>query len=537
MAVTKVIGLETEYGIICNTTADSSSGVSVTSASSLLIAAYMRLVKQGHTAMHDLTLNFDSDFPVDNEMAVKEQVFGSAVSNSVKWDFSHETPDLDVRAANESESSAANVDTQMLNVVLTNGARYYVDHAHPEISTPECIDARMAVLYDRAAELIAIKSMEAVKELTDDSVEIVVYKNNSDGNGNSYGCHENYLVDRTTSFSSIVCYATTHFVTRQIFTGAGKVGAESSGFRLDFDGFQLCQRADFIEEEIGLETTLRRPIINTRDEPHADPRKYRRLHVILGDANLSQVANFLKLGTTALVLAMIEDNMINFELEFASPVEALHTVSRDLTLQQPLLLADGRTITALAVQWDLLAAARTYVEYYEADAVGGEVAYDVLDCWESVLTGLESDPMQLARQVDWVAKLRLLEGYRERHNLSWNDPRLRMLDIQYHDLRPDRSLAQRLGLETLIDDVDAVKAMRDPPFDTRAFFRGRCLQHFMSDVVAANWDSVVFNVGSGLLHRVAMMEPSQGTSAHVGDLFDECQSAAELLSRLDSVVS
>jgi proteasome accessory factor A len=202
--------------------------------------------------------------------------------------------------------------------VLTNGARYYVDHAHPELSTPECADALSVVLQDRAAEMILIESMEAANEFLPEDQELVVYKNNSDGKGNSYGCHENYLMDRSTPFGRIVQHATTHFVTRQVFTGAGKVGCELPHRDRSHIEFQLTQRADFFEEEVGLETTLKRPIINTRDEPHADPLRYRRLHVIVGDANLCEVATFLKLGTTAIVLGMVEDDVATSQ-RLASP--------------------------------------------------------------------------------------------------------------------------------------------------------------------------------------------------------------------------
>ena len=254
--------------------------------------------------------------------------------------------------------------------------------------------------------------------------------------------------------------------------------------------------------------------------------------MIVGDANMAQAATFLKVGTTALVMAMTEDDALSRELRFASPVAALRRVSRDLTLRARLPLADGTTITALGVQWELLAQACSYVEQRGTGAVGGEVALEVLDRWEAVLGGLERDPMELAPQIDWVAKLRLLEGFRDRHGLDWDHARLRALDIQYHDLRPERCLAARAGLEALVDDADAERAMTEPPPDTRAFFRGRCLQRFAADVVAANWDSIVFDVGEGSLRRVSMTEPTRGTVAHVGALFDECRSAKELLRRL-----
>ena len=201
------------------------------------------------------------------------------------------------------------VETHLVNAVLTNGARYYVDHAHPEYSTPECANALDVILYDKAGELILARSMAAAARMLPPGQSIVVLKNNSDGKGNSYGSHENYLMDRSVPFARIVTHVMPHFVSRQIYTGAGKVGIEASSQpAVEEIHFQLTQRADFFEEEVGLETTLKRPIVNTRDEPHCDAQKYRRLHVIVGDANLSEVANFLKVGTTALVLSMIEDD-------------------------------------------------------------------------------------------------------------------------------------------------------------------------------------------------------------------------------------
>jgi proteasome accessory factor A len=421
-----------------------------------------------------------------------------------------------------------------VNAVLTNGARYYVDHAHPELSTPECADALSVVLQDRAADLILIESMAAANEFLPEGQELVVYKNNSDGKGNSYGCHENYLMDRATPFARIVQHATTHFVTRQVFTGAGKVGCELPYRDRTYIEFQLTQRADFFEEEVGLETTLKRPIINTRDEPHADPLRYRRLHVIVGDANLCEVATFLKVGTTAIILAMVEDDVLDSTLALADPVRALQAVSWDLSLSEPLALTNGRTATALEIQWGLLESARGYVGERGTDAVGGPVANDVLERWEQVLAGLESDPSELIGQVDWITKRHVVEGFRDRHGLSAGDLRLAALDLQYHDLRPDRSLFARMGAEALVGPEDAMRATGYPPTDTRAFFRGRCLALWPERVVAANWDSMVFDAGGETLRRVPMMEPSRGTQEHVGTLLETCDSIEELLDRLSA---
>ena len=496
MAIVKVCGIETEYGVHVVTTGD----MSPTTASSLLINAYV-----------------------------------GQLDRKVGWDFEDESPGRDARGFAREGSMAPEVETHLVNAVLTNGARYYVDHAHPEYSTPECSNALEALVHDRAGELILTRSMEAAGNLLPPGEEIVIYKNNSDGKGNSYGCHENYLVDRAVPFSKIVHGLTPHLVSRQIYAGAGKIGEEVSTGG-DLPAFQLSQRADFFEEEVGLETTLKRPIINTRDEPHADPQKYRRLHVIVGDANLAEVATFLKVGVTALVLAMIEDDcLVGRDLTLARPVTAIHSISRDPTMRTTVELASGAAMTALELQWELFDLARKYAEERGLEALGDEdVGHRLLDRWEAVLHGLDNDPPSLARQLDWVAKLRIVEGYRERHGLDWDDSRLAALDLQYHDLRPSKSLFSRLNMERLTDDEQVDLATTEPPATTRAYFRGRCLERFSSSIVAANWDSVVFDIGEDPLRRVPMMEPLKGTARHVDTLFEGCDTPAELLRRLGS---
>jgi proteasome accessory factor A len=427
---------------------------------------------------------------------------------------------------------APEVETHLVNAVLTNGARYYVDHAHPELSTPECADPHSVVVYDKAGELILQRSMTAANRTLPAGQEIVIYKNNSDRKGNSYGCHENYLMDRRVPFGRIVMYVMPHFITRQIFSGAGKVGSEAPGLGVAEVPFQLTQRADFFEEEVGLETTLKRPIVNTRDEPHADAQKYRRLHVIVGDANLAEVATFLKVGSTALVLAMIEDDFLPREFHFAAPVQALRRVSYDITLQQPLELIDGTTVTALEVQWELYDRAKKYADAHGLDCIGGDAGADVLRRWESVLSALETDPMSLADQLDWVAKYRMIQGYQDRHGVGWDDPRVAALDLQYHDLRAEKSVFSRLGVERITTDAEAEAAVTEPPPDTRAYFRGTCLRRWADSIVAANWDSMVFDLGVDPLRRVPMMEPMRGTRHSVGRLIEECSDAAELIDRL-----
>jgi proteasome accessory factor PafA2 len=495
VAVPKVCGIETEYGVALRGAADANPVL----ASSMLINGYVEHRKIG-------------------------------------WDFDDETPGRDARGFAREGAAPPEVETHLVNTVLTNGARYYVDHAHPEYSTPECADALELVCADKAGERVLARSMQAARRILPAGQEIVVYKNNSDGKGNSYGTHENYLVDRSVPFASLVRHLLPWFVTRQVFTGAGKLGAENGASPV---GFQISQRADFFEEEVGLETTLKRPIVNTRDEPHADPQKYRRLHVIAGDANLCEVATYLKVGTTAIVLALIEDDFVDKDLSVVGPVAAMRVVSHDPTCRAPIELSEGGTCTAVDLQWEFLRLARKYADETGLEACGGEtVGNDVLDRWEAVLTALERDPGTLDGQLDWVTKLGLLRAYVERDGLTWDDPKLSLLDLQYHDIRPDRSLYERLvragKVERLVEEADVTTAMTEPPGSTRAFFRGRCLARWPDAIVAANWDSLILDVGSDPLRRIPMLEPLRGSKAHVEALFEECTTPAELVARLAS---
>ncbi|HLI15718.1 MAG TPA: depupylase/deamidase Dop [Acidimicrobiales bacterium] len=493
MAVAKVCGTETEYGVLVSGPAVANP----TLASSLLINSYV--------AERD---------------------------GRVGWDFEDESPGRDARGFVRDGALAPEVETHLVNTVLTNGARYYVDHAHPEYSSPECSNPLELVVHDRAGEVVLERSMAAANRLLPAGEEIVVYKNNSDGKGNSYGCHENYLMDRATPFSRIARELTAHLVTRQVYTGSGKVGCElEHGAR---DVFEISQRADFFEEEIGLETTLKRPIINTRDEPHADAQAYRRLHVITGDANLAEVATLLKVGVTAIVLVLIEEGALaGRELVLASPVSAMRAVSHDLTLRAPIELVDGTRLTALELQWELYDRARKHAAERGLEAVGPEqVVALVLERWESVLASLECAPSLVKHQLDWVAKYELIDAYCARHGCGLGDARVRALDLQYHDLRPARSLQRRLSMERLVAEEDVLAAVSDPPRTTRAYFRGECLKRFASSIVAANWDSLVFDLGEDPLRRVPMMEPLRGTESHVATLLRESKSPAELLRRL-----
>ena len=456
------------------------------------------------------------------------------------WDYADEAPLRDARGFDISRGVAHpsqltdewggdTDDPTLANVVLTNGARLYVDHAHPEYSSPEVTTPRAGLIWDRAGEAIMA---DAVARLAASPPGVNLYKNNTDGKGASYGTHENYLMRRSTPFAEIVRHLTPFFVARQVICGSGRVGLGVDSKR---PGYQIAQRSDFFEVEVGLETTLKRPIINTRDEPHSVADKYRRLHVIIGDANHCDVAGLLKLGTTSLVLELIEAGAMTDNLSVRNPVAALQAISHDPSLTTLIELHDGRKLTAVQLLWRYhdLCHARL-----EATGEGSERhTAEVMRWWADVLAKLESDPMSAAREVDWVAKLQLLQAYRERDAMEWNDPRLKAIDIQWSDVRPDKGIFNKLRaggrFTDLVSEDEVAAAVTKPPEDTRAYFRGRCLERFGDDVVAASWDSIILEVpGRRTLHRIPMMEPLRGTREAVGDIIDASPDVAALLEGL-----
>src|SRR6195952_4937250 len=393
MTTSRVMGIETEYGIsVAGHQGQSMANPMV--ASSQIVNAYASYASSlsGQTSQER--------------------------GRRARWDFEEENPLRDARGVElpREASDHADEDLGLGNGILTNGARLSVDHAHPESSSPECTNPLDVVRWDKAGERVMLEAARRAANPPSGAPGTVIhlYKNNTDNKGASYGTHENYLMARSTAFSDIVRHLTPFFVSRQVVTGAGRVGIGQDGRE---HGFQLSQRADYFEVEVGLETTLKRPIINTRDEPHSDAEKYRRLHVIIGDANLSEISTYLKVGTTSLVIAMIEDGWLGVDLTVDGPVAALRSISHDPSLRWQMTMRDGRKMTALQLQMEYLEQARKFTE----DRFGSDVDYqtrDVLARWESVLTRLETDPRSLSRELDWVAKLSLLEGSRDRAGLD-----------------------------------------------------------------------------------------------------------------------
>ena len=401
------------------------------------------------------------------------------------------------------------------NSVLTNGARWYVDHAHPEYSSPEVMSAREAVIWDVAGEEIARKTMRRLEQLSE-LPNICLYKNNTDSKGQSYGTHENYLVSRGIDFNKLAKILIPFFVTRQIIVGAGRVGI---GTNAKIAGYQISSRADFFEAEVGLETTLNRPIINSRDEPHADASRYRRLHVIIGDANLYEYATFMKIAMTSLLLSLIELQEESTEqflplIEIKNPVKTLRDISHDLSLKRKYevkVAGQDLELSAIEIQQLYLNAVKQAVKLQ--DDVDEETQFTI-EQWEELLELLANNPSAASDRIEWLGKLSLLEQFKNRHDLTWEDDRLKALDIQFADLRADKSLYLKLlnasRVKRLVSPAEVTGAITNPPNSTRAYFRGKAIGKFRGHLDSAGWDSVAFKVAGAAL-KMRFMQVDQGS--------------------------
>ncbi len=363
------------------------------------------------------------------------------------------------------------------NVFLANGARLYLDvGSHPEYATPECDNVYDVIVHDKAGERILEQLLTGAEQrLNEEGIrgDIYLFKNNTDSAGNSYGCHENYLTSRRDDIGSYSEVLIPFLVSRQIYAGAGKVLQTARGAM-----FSVSQRAEHIWESVSSATTRSRPIINTRDEPHADAERYRRLHVIVGDSNMSEYTSFLKVGAASLMLRMLEEpSVVLRDMTLENPIRAIREISHDPTCTRRVRLANGREASALEIQSEYLERAIRFAEHHELDPIEKQA----LQMWEHCLTTIADDPLNLDREVDWVIKYKLVEAYRERHGLSLADARVALLDLQYHDINRQRSLyyrMQRKGLvERICDDYDIAQAVETPPQTTRARLRGEFIKH------------------------------------------------------------
>ncbi len=362
------------------------------------------------------------------------------------------------------------------NVFLANGARLYLDvGSHPEYATPECDSVRQLVVHDKAGERILEQLLTSAEQrLGDEGVhgDVYLFKNNTDSAGNSYGCHENYCTSRRDDFSSYTEVLIPFLVSRQIYAGAGKVLQTARGAR-----YCVSQRAEHIWEGVSSATTRSRPIINTRDEPHDDAERYRRLHVIVGDSNMSEYTNFLKVGACSLMLRMLEEPQVVLrDMTLENPIRAIREISHDMTCTQRVRLANGREVSALDIQSEYLNRALRFAEHHDLT----DEEQLALDMWEYTLSHLEDDPLKLDRELDWVIKYKLIEAYRERHDLTLSDARVALVDLQYHDVNRERGLFYRMQRKGMVDrivtDEEISHAVEHPPQTTRARLRGEFIK-------------------------------------------------------------
>ncbi|MGJ9425195.1 depupylase/deamidase Dop [Nesterenkonia halotolerans] len=427
----------------------------------------------------------------------------------------------------------------LMNLVLGNGARLYVDHAHPEYSSPEALGARRAVLYDVAGDRVVRAAAQRLSR-EEHAPQVLLYKNNTDNKSVSYGAHENYLVPRAVRFDALVAGLLPFFASRQVICGAGRVGiGQTSGE----PGYQISQRADFFEEEVGLETTVRRPIINTRDEPHADQDRFRRLHVIIGDANMSEYSAWLRVGTTALVLDLIESGRAP-EITLEDPVAALKTISHDPSLRATVPTSQG-ALAAVEIQQLYLQAAMDWSQEKtgpeSTPAVPDTETAEVLEAWQELLRDLTDDVFSAADRVDWVAKLSLLESYRRRDGLGWDAPVLAMVDLQYADLREEKGLYYKLAragrMRRLFTDQQIAAAAEHPPEETRAWLRGRLVSQHPDVVVGASWDQVLLRADAlAPTVRLGLPDPYSGTRAAAENTLVSAATNADLITGLQRLL-
>jgi proteasome accessory factor PafA2 len=436
----------------------------------------------------------------------------------MKWDYDLEDPHQDARGfrakqlrQDTDESAYYEIDKNRplsfeeikSDLVLSNGARFYNDHAHPEYSTPECTTLREIVSQDKAGERILAECARRRNGKLPAEQQVRLYKNNTDFVGHSYGCHDNYLVSRELAWDRIVAGMLPFLITRQIVAGAGKMGIEAESTASQPGVYQISQRADFFSVIVSIDTMNRRPLVNTRDEPHADTNRYRRFHVIVGDSNMSEWATAMKMGTTSLVLDLIEQGKAP-QLEIAQPIDAHKSISRDQTYDWIIELKDGRKISAIDVQRIYLKAAA------KAEArEGDEDRAWILSEWESVLNDLERDVTLTRDRIDWAAKKFLLTTLQQEEKLSWTDPWLQSADLEYHNIDFDHGLYYELvrqgSIRRISSEEDIKLAIYNPPETTRAFFRGRSVARFNDEIASIQWDEIVFRSGSNSF-RVALPE-------------------------------
>ena len=499
MAIPKIVGLEQEYAIVVRRR-DGAEALSPVQASLLLV---------GNVPQPTSSL----------------------------WDYQGESPLSDALQVDPVPpvSPPSDAENRVINRLLANGARLYVDHAHPEFSTPECLRAAEVVAFEKAGEAILYQSCKQSNHLLQGRQQIAIFKNNSDYQGNSYGCHENYLLDARVYPHIFLGRGERELipflVSRQIYCGAGKVGVEEET-ATDPIPYQISQRADFFDTLYSVRTTSARPLLNTRDEPHADRTRFRRLHLILGDANMSAYASYLKIGTTQMVLRLFEDQALPQDLRLKNPVAAFKAISRDPTCRVTVRLQNGKSLRAVEIQEAYLEMAH----HYFARHTPNPEETDLLKRWTTVIQQLKTEPMLLHRQIDWVIKRWILEWQREQKGIDWNSPRLRQLDIQYHHIDPQRGLYYLLEQEGRVEPFFSTpspveRATYAPPEQSRAYLRSQCLVRYGSQIQRMSWGGFWCTTTSGPCY-LTLPDPSRGTREECETLLTHAPNLEALLADL-----
>lgn len=457
------------------------------------------------------------------------------------------------------------------NNLLPNGGRLYIDGPHLEYSTPECISAKTLVAADRAGEaLVGLARLFLNKELAEEGAELVVYKDNTDRRGNSYGCHENYLVSRE-AFNRIVNpglldvgYLASFFICRLIFTGSGKMGIESEEGRLQDAVYQISQRADFIQKLLGGSTTSERTLVNTRNEPLADESKFGRLHVITGDANLAEVANYMKAGITSIVLKMSEDDFLQGDIIVADPIRGIKLASLDLTCKKPVLeTLAGRKLSSLDLSEEFFQRAK---EYFSKVCQPSPEELDLMRLWEETNSDFRTDNKdRLRRRFDWQIKLCIFEDFLEEHGFSWADvgraafknnghtvkvsAYLDLKDVLYHHMDKEQGLywawKEAGGVEEVVTREEIVHLLKNPPPECRSYLRGRCVAKFFNDIDMLDWDKIVFKDERQARNKnffisqarpvINLINPIWGGKADTEKIIDKAATFRDLISELKKV--
>lgn len=515
LRIRPLIGMETEYGVH----APANPAASHSKLSMDLVNAYAAMMLAEGSAVAGTEWDYGEESPL---VDARGWTMSRSEAHPTQLTDQPLSPEQVAAEAIREERAAGRWNDEPLhlltNLVLTNGARYYVDHAHPEYSSPETTTYRDAVLWDQAGEVVLRRASTYLAE--QQGAQIRLYKNNTDNKGVSYGAHENYLVSRDVNFDNLVSGLLPFFSSRQVFCGAGRAGI---GIGKVQPSFQISQRADFFEEQVGLETTIRRPIVNTRDEPHAWGEKYRRLHVIIGDANLSQYSTWLRIGSTDLVLGMIGAGW-KPAFGLLDPVTALQQISHDPTLQATVFCTDRVKRTGLQIQRYYQEEAAQFWSEQELPAGRRAEVDEMLAAWDTILRDLSEDIFFAADRVDWVAKYQLITQVMNRHNIGIGDPKVQMLDLQYSDIDPNRGLYYKLlgagRMRRLHTDAEIESAADEPPATTRAFLRGNTIKHFSHLLAGVSWETLLLrDEPAEKIHRILLHEPFTGSAQEAGTLF------------------